>query len=133
LTTLGAQVEWQRYAARQDLAATPIAAPIYIGQVDDDPLVPQARTDAFAARLAQIADVTYCVYQGNGDNGVDENGDPAVTFGSMENHTTVLDRMGDEDYTAASPEPSCVSSSSTASLSAKAFLIQQGFDELSSQ
>lgn len=133
LTTLGAQVEWQRYAARQDLAATPIAAPIYIGQVDDDPLVPQARTDAFAARLAPNADVTYCVYQGNGDNGVDENGDPAVTFGSMENHTTVLDRMGDEDYTAASPEPSCVSSSSTASLSAKAFLIQQGFDALSSQ
>ncbi len=133
LGALGGQIEWQRYAARQDLAATPISAPIYIGQVDDDPLALRSRTDVLVERLGQNADVTYCVYQGNGDNGLDENGDYAITFTSMENHTTVLDRMGNQEYSADSPAPNCASSSSSASISAIDFLVQKGFDSLQPQ
>jgi hypothetical protein len=90
---LTSTLPWQRYGARQRLYGAPTQAPVFIGHVDDDPLNPIARTDLLVQRLRTdpgSPPVTYCVYEGNGNN--------SISLEGMENHTGVLDRMGVGDY-----------------------------------
>lgn len=90
---LAAKPEYQVYALENSPGHLPIQAPILVGQIEGDPLVMRARTDAMVARLKTQPgiELTYCVYAGNGASGTGA----LAMLSKMENHLDVTARLYD--------------------------------------